>query len=466
MAEITQRQSLTQTMRQEQTMTQKQIQALELLFLPVLELQAMIDTELEKNPLLETEGEPDNAVKDSSLDDDQWLDNIMKLDEENRYIRSRGTTYSKDDEEKRKHYLDSITTEKSFQQQLLDQIRFLDLDPDIATCCEVVISGLDDGAYLTSHPADLAMASGQSIELVNRAIEVVKTLEPPGVGAKNLQERLLIQLERKGKKDSLAYAAVRDYLDDIANNHLPQVAKKMKITIDDVKDIIQEIQELTPHIMTDSVSPHEYINEEVFIEDDEEEGGVKVKINNEYLPNLHISNHYRKLLDDPATPKETRDYIKDKLRSGVFLINSILQRQSTIKRIVSQIVDIQKEFFTEDMNKLKPMTMSNVAAAIGVHETTVSRAVSGKYLRCKYGVFPLKHFFSTGYEGEDGEAVSKNVVKTAISKMIAAETPTAPLSDSQIADKLKDLGYKVARRTVAKYRESMDILPSNLRRQY
>ncbi|OGV48774.1 MAG: RNA polymerase sigma-54 factor [Lentisphaerae bacterium GWF2_52_8] len=444
-------------------MTHQQIQALELLFLPVLELQAMVDAELEKNPVLDSE-KPDDAPPEPA-DSDEWLNQVLKMDEESRYIRSqRAAGPSPEEEERRQHYLESVTVEQTFQELLLDQLRFLELAPELRSCCEVVISGLDDDAYLKSHPADLAMASGQNLEMVNKAIAIVQQLEPPGVAAPDLRTRLLLQLERKGQEDTPVYIAVRDYLDEIAANHLPVVAKKMDISIEELKDVILEMQALNPRLSTESVSPHEYVHEEVIIS--EEAGELKVKVNNDYLPNLYISKQYRLLLEDQNTPKETRDYVKEKIRSGVYLINSIIQRQTTIRKIAGAIVEMQAEFFLKDMNAMRPMTMAQVAEKVGIHETTVSRAVSGKFLRCKHGLFPLRQFFSTGYETEDGNSVSKNVVKNAIKALIEREDSYSPLSDSDIVLELEKEGYKVARRTVAKYRESMNILPSNLRRHY
>ncbi len=464
--ELSQKQNLTQGLRQEQIMTHQQIQALELLFLPVLELQSVINEELAKNPILDTEiSAEEEKAANLSTENDDWLEKILKMDEENRFIRGKSTAkYSEEDEEKRQFYLESITAEQTFQESLLEQLKFMGLDQRLLLCCEVVISGLNDDGYLVSHPADLAMAAGENMNLINQAISIVRQLEPPGVAAKDLRERLMLQLERKGLENTPVYEAVSEHLDDIAANRLPQVAKRMGITIEKLKDIVAEIQNLNPRINTDSVSPHEYIQEEVEVY--EEEGELKIKVKNEHLPSLHISKHYRELLEDATTPRETRDYIKDKLKAGTFLINSIIQRQSTIKRIVTALVEHQAEFFLTGMNCLKPLTMAKIAEKLGIHETTVSRAVAGKYMRCKYGLLPIRHFFSTGYETEDGESVSKNVIKDAIRALIDKEDVYSPLSDSDIVEKLKSEGYNVARRTVAKYRESMNILPSHLRRQY
>jgi RNA polymerase sigma-54 factor len=464
--EINQKQNLTQGMRQEQVMTHQQIQALEMLFLPVLELQALIDAELEKNPGLDTEPDAPTEVKVES-DDDEWLDKVLKLDEENRFIKSStGTnTYTSDDEEKRSHFLNSVTVEQTFEEFLLEQLRFLEISDIEKKCCEIVIAGLNDNAYLESHPADIAMAAGVGLDVVNKAIGIVQGLEPPGVAASDLRERLMIQIERKGLDNTPAYTIVDKYLKEIGSNHLPQVARKMKMSIDELKEQLAVIQNLTPRISTtEAVSPHEYIQEEVIVV--EEEGRYVVKLKNEYLPSLYISKGYRDLLQEGDVPKETRDYVKDKIKSGVTLINSILQRQTTIKKIAQTIVDVQHDFFENGQECLKPLTMAQVAEKVGIHETTVSRAVANKYMRCKYGVLPLRGFFTTGYELDDGKTVSKNVVMEAIRKIIENEDSKSPLSDSAISKKLKDMDFNVARRTVAKYRENMNILPSNLRRQY
>lgn len=458
-----QRQTLTPSQRQEQVMTHHQIQALELLSQPVLELQSAINAEIEKNPVLETDFDDEPPQKEQ--DDDEWLEKVLKLDEESRYIRGRvAGRVSEEEEERRQHYLDSITEEISFQQSLVEQLKFLDIDDRLRGCCETVISGLDDDGYLKSHPADLAMAAGASMELIEHAIETVQDLEPAGVAAKDLRERLLLQLERKDMAGALAYVAIRDHLDDIGGNRLPQVAKKMGISIDELKGVIEVIQSLSPRLVAEPVSPHEYIHEEVDIV--EEGGELKVKMNNEYLPSLRISGQYRDLLKSPDTPKETRDYIKDKVRAGVFLINSVLQRQTTIRKIVAAIVEWQSEYFLKGATHMKPMTMAQIAEKAGIHETTVSRAVAGKHLRCKHGLIPMRKFFSTGYEAEDGSTVSNNVVKDIIRGMVDKEDSYNPLSDSDIASSLKKQGYNVARRTVAKYRDLLAIPPSNLRRQY
>ena len=461
-----------QSMRQEQTMTHHQIQALEMLFAPVMELSSIISGEVEKNPVLEVEAESyekleiedvNNEEVNNKIDSDEWVEKILQL--ENKTAFNRVSSPIKTESEERRHFLDSLTTTKTLHDHLIEQLMFMGLEEQIRSCCETVISGLDDDGYLTSHPADLSMVTGEKVEDLNEAIEIIQTLEPAGVGARNLRERLLLQLKSEGKEETLPFSAIDLYLDDIAANRLPKVAKTMQITMTELQQIISEIQALTPHLKdTLPILPQNYVEEEVEII--EEHGELKVKINDGRVPSLKISPYYKKMLKNPELAKDAKDYIKSKINGGVFLINSLMQRQSTIHKITNAILSQQESFFREGLNHLRPLTMSQVAELSEVHETTVSRAVAGKYLKCKYGLFPLRYFFTPGYTSSSGEEISNATVKTAIKELISKEDPRKPLSDSQLANLLKDQGLKVSRRTVAKYRESLSILPSNLRRQY
>lgn len=460
--ELQQRQRLTAELRQEQTMTHQQIQALEMLSVPVLELEGLINSELENNPVLDTEGIAEEIPAET--DDEEWLDLMLKLDENRRFLKNSQSMCGRD-EERRQHYLESVTYQPSLHELIVQQIHFLDLQPDVRKSCDVIIASLDDDGYVTSHPADLAMAGGVSMEVIGLAIDAIQMLEPAGIAARDLRERLLIQLERIGKKDTLAYSAVELYLDDLAANHLPKVARKLKVSLDVLQaDVIDVIHGLSPHLGNTEVSPHEYIEEEVTVI--KNKGVLEVHMNNGYLPPLHISSQYRRYLQDPNCDLEVREYVKEKIRSGVFLINSIIQRQTTIQKITHSIVETQADFFNLGPDHLHPMTMAQVAEMVGVHETTVSRAVAGKHLRCKHGLIPLRRFFTTGYEDDFGNSVSNAVVKSAIRKIIDEEDKQSPISDSQIARQLRKQGLRVARRTVAKYRECLGILPSNLRRKY
>ncbi len=461
------KQNLNLGLGQEQQMNQSQIQALEMLAVPVLELQEFVDKELEINPILDTEPIPeeDYRIKADDKKNDDWVEQMIKLSDDSRYIRTnKFTSFSEDDEERRQYYLDSAVYEKSLQESLSEQLRFLDLTPKMFSCCESIISSLDDSAYLKTHPADLAMVSGENLDTVEIAIKIIKTLEPAGVAAGSTQERLLLQIERLGKNGTLLHRVVLEQYDKLVANHLPLIARALRITMDELQVVLEEMQSLNLKIVNDPVSPHEYVTEEVTVK--EEKGELALRINNEYLPNLYISKHYKDLLKDPETPKETQIYIKDKLKSGVNLINNIIQRQSTIRKVVNAIIAEQEEYFYKGPTFLKPLNMNSIAKIAGVHETTVSRTVAGKFLRCKHGLIALRNFFSTGYVSADGDDLSKDVVKDTLKTIIENEDTKKPYSDDKLSQLMKEKGFKVARRTVAKYRESMNILKSNLRRKY
>ena len=462
---LRQKQSSIMDLRQEQTMTHQQIQALELLSIPVLELEHMVNEELATNPTLESdaEGQAEEELP-ANLEDEEWLEMVMMLDDNRRFLSSPSRYVSSDEEEQQRHFLESVVYQQSLHDSLFDQLRLSDVPDEIRECAETVISGLDEDGYLTSHPADLAMVAGVSMDAVNEALVLVQGFDPPGIAARDLRERLLLQLARQGRQDSKAYEAVEQYFDELAANHIPLVARKMKVPLEELQEILEQIKGLTPHVSDGYTSPHEYIQEEVTVE--EKDGELRAHMKNDYLPSLHISQHYRQLLNAPETGKDVREYVKEKIRSGVFMINSIIQRQTTIQKIVNALMERQEDFFIHGPEFLKPLTMASIADQVGVHETTVSRAVAGKYLRCKHGLIALRDFFTTGYRDEDGNNISNSVVKTVIRRLIANETPDAPYSDSQIAAELKKSGLKVARRTVAKYREAEGILPSNLRRQF
>ena len=476
MAEMIQKQASLQEMRQEQVMTHQQIQALEMLTAPVLELKATINAELEKNPVLELEGGGDDSAplptEDGDFESgdadnrDEWMEKVMKLDDARFTTHSSASSFSAEDQQRRDHYINSITTEESFEDGLLRQLSFLDLEQELDVCCKLVVDAINIDGYLTSHPADLAMISGKKMPLIEEAVTVIQALDPAGVATKDLRERLLLQLDRIGLRETLAYTVVSECLDDVARNRIPTIARKLSVSVDELQDALEQIQQLRPRLVQDNSleAQVEFVKEEITIT--EKNGELEIIMDEGYLPSLRISDHYREVLGDGSSSEEVKDYIRDKIRAASFLINSLAQRQTTLRRIVEAIVEAQREFFLEGMDKMKPMTMAHIAEKVEVHETTISRGVSGKYMQCRHGLMPLRQFFSSGYEGEDGNSVSSMVVKKKIKEMIAEEDTSAPLSDSKIADELTQMGYTVARRTVAKYRESMKIMPSKQRRQY
>jgi RNA polymerase sigma-54 factor len=331
--------------------------------------------------------------------------------------------------------------------------------------CELVVASIDDDGYCRTHPADMAMASGDTREDIEGAITVIQSLEPAGIGALNLRERLLIQLDRTGMKDTFTFRIVRDHFDDLAGNRLPSLARKLRVHVRDFHQVLTILRGMKPVLDSRGAERGaERVVEDAVV--DEQGEKLVVRVNGDHVPRIRINEKYKRLLTDPTTPEDTKEYVKQKLRSAAYFMYSLGHRQQTLDRIVDEIVQIQNEFFHKGNDYLKPMTMGKVAEAVGVHETTVSRAVSGKFLRCKYGMIPLRRFFTHGYDDAGGKAVSNTVVKSRIRELIEQEDSTHPLSDGQIAISLVEHGFKVARRTVAKYRESLRILPCNQRRQY
>jgi RNA polymerase sigma-54 factor len=300
---------------------------------------------------------------------------------------------------------------------------------------------------------------------LQEALQVVQELDPPGVGCRDLRECLMLQLERAERTGALEYLIVRDYMDALGRRRLPEIARGTGANIDQVQQAVERISSLEPHPGRDFLPDNQqYILPEVFVIKMGEE--FVVTTNNEHVPHLRISNTYKDLMAQAESSAEVREYIREKIRAGKFLIKSLHQRQQTILNIGKEIVSRQKEFMEKGVAFLKPMTMVQVAEAVGVHETTVSRAVSGKYIQTPQGIFEMKYFFTSGLKTSSGEGMSNTSVKDMINEMIKQEDAYKPFSDDQIVKTLQGKGIEIARRTVAKYRSELGILPSHLRKQY
>src|SRR5476651_171371 len=294
---------------------------------------------------------------------------------------------------------------------------------------------------------------------------VLEAFDPPGIGAQSLSECLLAQLIAKGRGESLPARMVRDHFDLLTRRRIPELARKLAVAADDVQEAIEEVGKLDPapgrRFAEDN---NRVVIADVTVENDE--GTWKIHLNNDYIPRLRISNTYRELIAKGTLSKDEREYLRERMRSGKFLIDSIEQRQRTIERITREILKAQMSFFESGVSHLKPLTMTQIADVVGVHETTVSRAIANKYLRTPHGVFEFKYFFTPGYQNDSGASVSNTSVKEMIADLVAAEDKAGPFSDQELVTKLQEKGINIARRTVAKYREELGILPSNLRRDY
>jgi RNA polymerase sigma-54 factor len=473
-----------QTLRQEQTLAPQQIQSLEILLAPLLELQAKINMELETNPTLEQET-PGNeelsgdliadaesavmAVSESEKKelDDGGISELIQLSEVWHDFLPVGPlqSFSPEDEKKRQHFFDSLVNEVSLQEHLMEQLKHLNLSKEERERAELIIGSVDNTGYLRSILEDLATIAEVDVKEMEKALKLVQSFDPPGIAARDLKECLLLQLKRAGNKDFILERLIEEHLDDIAANKLPLVAKKMNISMEELHSYINKIKRLNPYPGT-ALAPDNpvYIVPEVKIE--KVDGKFVVIPNDESIPKLRVSQFYLKLLENPATSKETKEYIKEKLLKSKSLIKSIVQRQKTIVKIAEVILECQYEFFEKGIEALKPLTMQYVADKLNLHETTISRAIANKYMLTPFGLFEFKFFFSSGFQSDSGEDVSSRSVKEKIKDLIARENPAKPISDSKIAKLLKEQGLSVARRTVAKYREDMGIPSSHLRREF
>lgn len=457
-------------------------QSLKILQAPTMELRNEILGELQSNPTLE-ELPMDGDSLESSLEDgaedytpdrkdemdfDKDFDILSKLDEASRdYYAQENTSgsYSSDDAEKRQHFFDSLVTATSLQEHLVHQADLSGLDEDQQRAVNYLIGSLDDRGYLTSKLPDLALLAQLPLRIVQEAHTLLKTFEPAGIGAIDLQDCLLIQLKINGRIKSLAGKILKEQLPLLLRRRIPEIAKRFNADTEDVQEAIEEISNLDPSPGRKyGEDTNQVITPDVEVEKDE--GKWIIHLNSEYIPRLRISNVYKEIIARGKLTKEEKEYIQEKMRSGKFLISSIEQRQQTIEKITRSILDFQKDFFEEGLAKLRPLTMTQVADEVGVHETTVSRAIAGKFIKTPHGIFHLKYFFTPGYDSAGGEALSNTTIKDMIANIIEGEDPEKPFSDQVVVNQLADKNITIARRTVAKYREELGILPTNLRRRY
>jgi RNA polymerase sigma-54 factor len=463
-----------QSLSLQQTLAPQLQQSLQILQAPALELRTLIQQELVANPVLEELGVdeiPDNGEAASEAASDaefrEEFEQLARLDEEWRDYMSQSyasTSRSSDDNERRQFFFDSIPVEETLQQHLLDQLNIADLPPARRKVAELILGSIDDAGYLNGTVEELSANTGVPNDEVLEALKVVQGFHPVGVGARDLRECLLLQLERQSREASLEFRIVERHIDDLAKHRFPEIARKLGVTVDQAQKAARSIAQLDPKPgKLYSPDPNRYVLPDASVEligDD-----YTIMLNNEQIPHLRISKTYRDIMSGPAS-REAGEYIRDKIRSGKFLIKSIHQRQQTIYNIIKEIVIRQREFFDFGPSYLKPLTMVQVAEVVGVHETTVSRAINGKYLQTPHGVYEMKYFFTPGYQTASGDTMSNTSVKSAIGDLVKNEDAQSPLSDKEIVEILAKQGLSIARRTVAKYRGELGILPSNLRRAY
>lgn len=465
-----------QQQRMQQILAPQMRQSLEFLQVPILELRALIQKEMELNPVLE-EKTPDNKPLEiepamngpdnrEELDFKEEYEKLARLDDEWReYFHQAGSMrpHTPEDEEKHQFFMESLTQSETLQEHLLRQLGLTDLREQDYALATMLIGSINEDGYLNVTLGELAETAGHPLADLERVLRAVQDMDPVGVGARDLTECLLLQIERMGVAESNAARIIRDHLEPLAARRYADIGKALGLTLEQVRAAAAFIATLEPRpgrlVHADTTA---YVVPEVSVQKVGDE--YTVSMNKEHLPHVRISKHYRQLIESPDTPEETKSYIRDKIRAGVFMIKSIEQRQQTIRNIAVEIVAVQRDFFEHGVSHLRPLVMSAISEKLGIHETTVSRAIAGKYMQTPRGVFELKYFFNPGYRTAGGESVSNKTIKDVIQQLVDEEDFSAPLSDQAITEQLKARGLKVARRTIAKYREELKILPSHLRK--
>jgi RNA polymerase sigma-54 factor len=486
---------LSQRLTQSMVLAPQLQQSLALLQAPTLELKAMVEQELQQNPVLEETLEPeqdrDEKIAESAdpteppadlafdpateknsnepVDDfDVEFNRLVQLDQEWRDYFSQSNIPSRlspQEDEKRQFMFDSIVAGTSLQEMLLEQVREANLDDEKASIAEMVVGNIDDHGYLKASVEELSISTGLPQEKILEVLTFIQTFEPAGVGARDLRECMLLQLERRNQQKTLEYRIIRDFMDALGKRRIPEIARGTGVEVDEVQDALENIAKLEPRpgraFLPDD---QHYVVPEVFVNRSGDD--FIITNNNEHIPHLRISNTYKDLMSQGENSGEVRNYIREKIRAGKFLIKSLHQRQQTILNIAKEIVKRQREFMDKGVAFLKPLTMVQIAEVVGVHETTVSRAVSGKYMETPQGIFEMKYFFTAGIQTAGGEGLSNTSVKDMISEIFKNENASRPLSDQEVVNMLKEKGIVIARRTVAKYRTELNILSSNLRKVY
>lgn len=447
-----------------------------LLQLPIISLEQRIKLELEQNPLLEEdiemeqemeeelkleEKEPDQEDEESEeegFNEDEEVDWDTILNDENNYEIKAPKDESAEVYERPDVY------QMTLAEHLIGQLNMTKLSEKEYAIGEYIIWNINEVGYLSCTIDVVVQNLDVSLEDACKVLQVIQSFDPPGIGARDLQECLLIQLNDDPEANHLAIKVIKDYFDDFKNKRFEKLAKKIGISIKEFKEVLNIITHLNPKPGAGYVTLFdEAITPDVVVK--KEDGEFKIILNDWNIPHLRINNHYKTLLlDKKKTSKKTKEYIKGRLESARWLINSIHQRRVTIIKVVGTIVEKQREFFEKGTGFLRPMILKDIAEEIQMDISTVSRVTNGKYVQTDFGVFELKHFFSEKIRRENGEDVSNKEIKDRIKTIIEKENKKAPLNDSKIVEILQNEGFNIARRTIAKYREQMSIPISRLRK--
>lgn len=421
------------------------------------------NTEVEA-PVKEESGEVDGEQQLGDINWEEYLADYAANTSHGSMSAGSGNDF---DEDKRPSLENTLTRASSLADHLTWQLRMGDFTSDDREVGDVFVGNVDENGYLQISVEDAAFEAGVETETALEILARMQKFDPPGVLARDLRDCLLIQLDQMELEEpelSTARAIVENHLDLVEAKRFDKLAKELKISKDEVASAVKIIASLEPkpgrNFITEEVR---YVTPDVYVY--KMDGEFVVTLNDDGLPKLRVSNSYRRLLSEDGEGTDAKNYIREKLSAAQWLIRSIHQRQSTLFKVTNSIVRFQREFFDHGVKALRPLVLKDVAGDIGMHESTVSRATANKYVHTPQGTFELKYFFTSSIRSSDGEGVSAESVKEKIKKIIESEDPRRPYSDQHIAETLAADSIEIARRTVAKYREIMGILPSSKRRQ-
>ena len=475
-------------------MSRQMQQAIHFLQMPIMELTPLIDLELEQNPVLEYSKEEGEELEDDSdlkqLEEDNIEETLnedsvpetelsfeegdfeimRRLDEDFRdHFSESGNApvqRTSEQEELQTFLESSITSEETLFEHLMKQAKEAFDDIKQRGIAEAIIGNFDRSGFFNTPLEEVALLQKCDVEAVGKVLKVIQTFDPIGVGARSLKESLLIQMQSQGKEGSLAYKIVEGHFDDLLHNRIPSIKKGLHCTAEQIGQAVDhDIAALDLHPGTQlSHDISSFIVPDVILREDGDE--LIVSINDDSMPRLRLNTRYMRMLDDPALPLETRDFIKQKIVSAKWLLRNIMQRNSTLERIAQSLVKWQSDFFLNPDGKLVPLTMHVLADELEVHESTIARAVSWKYIDTPRGIMALRSFFTSGLSSKSGEDISSKTARDLLEDIIASENKEHPYSDEALSAMIKEKGIQCARRTVAKYRVALNIGTSQQRRKF
>ena len=475
----------------------RMIQSMEILQLPQMALLEKIEAELNSNPVLEQAEEetddrfdndetttvaPDEKTEEQEREvgeDTESAEDFQRLERAGEdfqdYLNGSGPIHTRqtgsggDPDKKMEAMLNTAAKTQSLNDWLKEQWRLVEADEKVRAAGELIIDYLDEKGYLSVRLEQLYNKDKHDfgLEHLQKALELVQKLDPPGIGARDLRECMLIQMRQFPDDMSFETELVSRHWSELLENHLPQIAKKMNCTVERINQAIERMSKLdtSPGLVAGCSNNHP-INADVIVEPDEQ-GGYTVSLANTYMPNLRVNSFYKKMAQNRSIDNTTREFLFKNIRSAQWFMEAIEQRKNTLLKVAKAIVQHQQNFFSRGKLHLRPLPMAVIADEVGVHLATISRAVAGKYVQCPQGILPLRSFFSGGLEDDDGQQRSYDAVKAKLEEIIAQEDKANPLNDDEIRDQLAAAGMgTIARRTVAKYRKILNIPTAKFRRKY